>query len=455
MTVDATIGAPARSRFRNWLGNQRCDASIIGPRSLGELADVVAAAALRGPVRPVGMGTAWSPLALTTGTLIDTRGLDRILDIDPFGPVPSVRVEAGITVRRLSTALAAVGWALVGPTMFRDVSVGGAAATGSHGFGAEAGAFSDGILSLTLVDALGEVHEIDARHPDTLAAARTSLGLLGVVYAVRLRMQPSFSVWVDEHDFPFGDVVSGIADILATYEFVQMFWFPQSPLVSVRGMRRLPHAPRPRSSLERARALIEGRVLHGAGYTVTPLVARLTPRLVPRLMRSAAWLNCRGRGWESDASHEFHYREAVPPCWSMAFAVPSSATAEALLAAREVAERRRRLHGDGPTFPFYARFVGPSSALLSGAYGEPTCFLESVLCRGSRDVTGYYRDYAATMGAIPGARPHWAKLLASPEGLGKRFPAAQAFLRVRERFDPNRVFMNRFLARALLDDSSA
>jgi len=437
-------GPLPRTRWRNWLGNETCDAPWAEPRGLDELASTVAAATRLGPVRCVGRGTAWSGLVATEGTLLSTAGLGRVLELRLEDPEPSVVVEAGITVRALTAALARRGFSLIGPTMFDDVTIGGALATGSHGLGFEAGTFADSVLALTLVDAAGNVHHFDRSEPATLALVKVSLGLLGAVYCARLRVRPAAAVWVDEYTWPFEQLVTELPDLARSYDHVQFMWFCQAGHAVVRGMRRvdgatLPAAPsKPRVP----------RWLHLLASTVHPATARLAPGLVPPMLRAASRFADAARSWLGDPRTEFHLPEP-PRAWSMAFGVPMDQLTAALRASDEVARWRRRQIGDGPTFPFFARMVGASDAPLAASYGRPTCFLESTMCPGSRDLAGYFDRLETELLALPGVRPHWAKYMRRPDGALARLAGIADFRRLRDTLDPGRHFTNRFCERLL------
>jgi L-gulonolactone oxidase len=431
------------ARWRNWLGNETCRATWAEPRGLDELASTVASAAGRGQVRCVGRGTAWSGLVATTGTLVSTARLTRVLDLRLEDREPSVLVEAGVSVRTLTDLLARHGHALIGPTMFRDVTIAGAVATGSHGLGFEAGTLADSVIELTLVDAGGGVHRWTRDTPAMLALARVSLGLLGAVHSVRLRVRPTFAVWVDQYTWPFEQLVAGLDDLARSYDYVQFMWFPQAGHAVVKGMRRVDDVPPPGD--QRARY---SRLLHVVASTVHPALARWTPGLVPPMLRVASRITDAARSWLGDPQVEFHLPDA-PRAWAMAFGVPMDTLAAALEAAAEVARWRRRRCGDGPTFPFFARMVGASDAPLAASYGRATCFLESAMCAGSRDVAAYFDRLEAELLALPGVRPHWAKYMRRPDGALARIAGIDEFRRLRDVLDPGHRFTNDFCERLL------
>ena len=440
-----TSTAVRPTRWRNWLGNETCDAPLVTPRGLDELASTVAVASRRGRVRCVGRGTAWSGLVATEGTLLSTVGLARILELDLDGPEPSVVVQAGITVSALTTALGLRGFALIGPTMFDEVTIGGALATGSHGVGFEAGTLADSVTAMTLVDAVGTVHHFDRSDRATLDLLKVSLGLLGAVYSVRLRVRRNTPVWVDEYTWPFEQLVEELPDLVKSYDHVQFLWFFQAGQAVVRGMRRVDGATLSTTAL--SKPTLPGW-LHLLASTLHPATARLAPALVSPMIHVAAHVANAGRSWLGDPRTEFHLPEP-PRAWSTSFGIPMDQLIAALRIAQDVARRRQRQVGDGPTFPFFARMVGASDAPLAASYGRATCFLESTMCSGSRDVAGYFDGLETALLALPGVRPHWAKCMGRPDGALARLAGIEDFKRLRDRLDPEHHFTNRFCERLL------
>src|SRR3712207_9504009 len=91
--------------WTNWAGGQAClPVAFERPTTRAEVRDAVERAAQAGrTVRVAGSGHSFSDAALSDGTLLHLGALDRVLDADPMTGL--VRVEAGITLRRLSREL--------------------------------------------------------------------------------------------------------------------------------------------------------------------------------------------------------------------------------------------------------------------------------------------------------------------------------------------------------------
>lgn len=103
----------------------------------------------------------------------------------------TVTADSGVGLRGLIDAVEAKGLSLVAAPYWEGVSVGGAIGTGSHGssWWAKGGALHEYVVGVRLVvaatkvEGFAKVVSLDASDP-LFAAARVSLGLLGVVTKV-------------------------------------------------------------------------------------------------------------------------------------------------------------------------------------------------------------------------------------------------------------------------------
>ncbi|PCC73657.1 L-gulonolactone oxidase [Nannocystis exedens] len=437
-----------RTSWKNWHGNLRCTARVEEPDSLAALARVVRDGASRGRVRLCGGGYSWSPLVPTQDTLIRMGRLTRCLSFDRDADPPTVRVEAGATIGELTAALRARGLSLISPPMFDRVTVGGAAATGSHGTRMSAGCFADSIASMTLVDASGEVVELDGADAGALRAARVALGAFGVIYAVTLRCEPAFRVSVEQRYHPLEHVLDELDDLTSTYEFAELLWMPGEPDVLVRGLHRTtsPETPElwPSGNLHRLR--MGTGVL--AGELMMPAIVRLRPDLAPALLRFGRAVMFAEGAWVRAAAREWHHIDAYPRCLDFSCSVPIAATATAFRIIRAAIEEHRSRARFPVNLAAVARFTGPSDAYLAPCEGRPSCFIEVAAVRGTPEFDGFHRElYERLSAAIAGLRPHWGKLLLSPATWRDRFDKLPEFLAERRRFDPDGVFLNEFLER--------
>ena len=179
----------------NWAGNVRFEPRRMHrPRSMDDLRR-----ALDGHerVRVVGSAHSFTDVADTEGVLIDLAEMPRGLDVDSAGR--RARVSGGWTYGELCPRLHEAGWALDNLASLPHVSVAGACATATHGSGRRLGCLATQIEEVELLTADGEVVTL-AHGAERFPAAAVSLGALGIVTALTLRVRPAFSMIQHVHE---------------------------------------------------------------------------------------------------------------------------------------------------------------------------------------------------------------------------------------------------------------
>ena len=200
------------------------------PSSLVELIRIIKEAeANHKGVRMTGSGHSFSDVAFSEQYLLSPAQLNRMLTLDTallrpeFKNDPTlVRVESGIRLRELNPWLFRNGLALSNMGGWDAQTIVGAAMTGTHGSGINYGPIASQIVSIELVGTGGEVYKIEPKNgitdpsnsvvllstpegpvsarliadDETFYAAAVSMGCMGVVYAVVLRVEPRF--WLKE-----------------------------------------------------------------------------------------------------------------------------------------------------------------------------------------------------------------------------------------------------------------
>ena len=178
-------------------------------------------------IRMTGSGYSFSDVAVNDDWLLSPRALTRVFPSDPCclkdgaDPGHLLRVQTGVTVRKLNAALDERGLALRNMGAFDLQTFVGAASTGTHGSGMAFGPLATQIVSIQVVgpggamlqvepaDGITDPNRFTHRLPEapsvkvTLVqddllfnALAVSLGCLGVIYSVTLRAVPKF--WLIE-----------------------------------------------------------------------------------------------------------------------------------------------------------------------------------------------------------------------------------------------------------------
>ena len=133
--------------------------------------------------------------------LIRTEDVHAISDftLEPGADSGSVVVEAGVTFFELAEYLHERG-ASVGYTLTNwNISFGGSVAMGAHRSSLrEPSMVASGALAMDIVDGQGNLRHLERDDSDEWLAASTSLGLLGIIARIKLKIYPDTKVYAKQ-----------------------------------------------------------------------------------------------------------------------------------------------------------------------------------------------------------------------------------------------------------------
>jgi FAD/FMN-containing dehydrogenase len=380
--------------WRNWSQSLSCQpAEFKKPATVAEVQEAVREAAAAGHrLRVVGSGHSFSPIVPTDGVLLDLGGLAGVHKADRERR--RAVIAAGTRIADLGVPLARLGLGLRNQGDIDKQTLAGAISTGTHGTGVTLGNLSSFVVGLQLVTAKGEILEVTSREPDMLDAARISLGMLGVVTAVSLDLDPAYSLVEQAWDARVPEVFERLDVLTATHRHFEFFWQPERDLCECKAL----DAVEP----ERAAVPEGGRI--GRSYQIFPSERR-------RLFNE------------------------------MEFSVPAAAGPACFHEIRSLIQSRHR----EVYFPVEYRTVAPDGIWLSPQYGRPSVAI-SVHQAAHLPYEAFFRDCEAVFRAH-GGRPHLGKL----HGFGaadfrRTLPRFDDFLALRRRLDPDGIFLNDHLA---------
>ncbi|KAL2183219.1 FAD-binding domain-containing protein [Thermothelomyces heterothallicus CBS 203.75] len=184
-------------------------------------------------VRAAGKGHMWYDTQCSDArtVLVRTEDLHAISDLDlpPGAESGSVWVEAGVTFFQLAEYLHERG-ASVGYTLTNwNISFGGSVAMGAHRSSIrEDSMVAAGVLAMDIVDGAGEVRRVVRdESDDEWLAASTSLGLLGIIVRIQLKVYPDTKVYAKQETLDEKDVLDGdVYGLIAPYATANLWWWP-------------------------------------------------------------------------------------------------------------------------------------------------------------------------------------------------------------------------------------
>jgi D-arabinono-1,4-lactone oxidase/FAD binding domain-containing protein len=476
-----------RKTWTNHTGNQRVEPlRIYRPRTPEEIVRIILEAERIGcTVRAVGSGHSWSDVALTTGFLLETNDLGRILSLEeellrPDAPTGRlVRTEAGIRLRELNAHLDRRGLALSNMGGYDAQTVAGVMMTSTHGSGIRFGPLSSFARSIDLIASGGRLLRIEPTNgitdPAKFAAHRpewvlcqddewfnavcVGMGCLGVLYAVTLEVEPAY--WLDEvrtmstWSAVRTDLEKGA--VLQDNRHYEVYFNPYSVggaepkcLVTTRNLCPQPDG-RPKNRRRR-----NFFTQFSAGIRLIPwlinAVVDFWPAITPRFLDQALKLLA-DRGYADKSYRVLNIGGPNHlPAYSSEIGIPVDSRRlhiQAVETIITIAEQYRRTGQVYHTSPVSLRFVRSSAAFMSMMHGHTTMMIELILMtdtEGGFELLGTYEEALYGLGG----RPHWGQvnyLSGGDQFLTSVYPQYPRWAKVHAALNESRVFDSPFSKR--------
>ncbi|KAJ1663919.1 D-arabinono-1,4-lactone oxidase [Coemansia sp. RSA 1813] len=444
---------PHGHKFTNWAGTfSSHPAFYLAPDTERSIIEIICIAnRYRLGVKAIGSGHSPSDLACTDAIMLNMDRMDRVLAHDPYAC--TLTVESGIRLHALHQKLEDRKMALSSVGSISDQSVAGAMATATHGTGIEYADISGYVTHLVIIDGLGRRHECSAEtNSDLFDAARCGLGALGIITQVTIQCEPAFLLHAVQEPTSMDRVLDDFLPIAASAEHVRVWWFPHTDHAVVWKANRtaLPKQSPPDSFLR-------DRLYGFHIYQMQLYKARLIPSDIPRLAEAHFSRRFDRRIEWVDSSYRVFNFDCLFPQYVNEWAVPLDEAVGALRELRAwIDSQSRDPRGVRVHFPVEIRFVRASSVWLSPAYGQSVCYIGVIMYRPYRQPVPYkkyWRAYEDTM-RTHGGRPHWAKAHRMFYfELQKTYPRFDDFVSIRNKCDPNGVFVNDYICRHILPPS--
>ncbi|MEC8976015.1 MAG: D-arabinono-1,4-lactone oxidase [Actinomycetota bacterium] len=382
-----------RAEWTNWSGKlSATPLRIVQAGTVDAIRSELAAARDGGwTVRTAGTAHSHYPLLPTDGVILDTRPLSGLVSVDKEAMTATFR--AGTKIHACGRPLLEHGVGLLNQGDIDQQSVGGAIATGTHGTGVNLGSFSSSVteLSVLLVDGSVVTCSPDVE-PDLFEATRLSLGAVGVVLEVTLRVREAYRLEERQWLEPFESVMERIEDLANATRHFEYFWW---------------------AGHDRA-------VCKSIDVTDEPCRYPLGDE-----GQRLAW------------SFEVLPNQRLNPHTEMEYAIPAEHGPSC------VTEIRDLLLGDfsDVVWPIEYRTVAADDVWLSPARGRSTVTV-SIHEDVARDETAYYRSAEAVFRAH-GGRPHWGKVhYLSGDDLADDYDRWENWWSIRDQVDPTGVLLN-------------
>ncbi|MFB4356503.1 D-arabinono-1,4-lactone oxidase [Pantoea sp. BS_4] len=397
------------------------------------------------------IGKTYSP-----GRMLAVHPDDLLLDLSAFtgllrSDAHSVTFAGATPLEQIYSTLTDMDRMLASsPGVISVQTLAGAMATGTHGQGLQQSSIADEAEQIRLVLSDGSIREL-SRGDDDFAAALVSLGTLGIVTEVTLRTQPFRIFTCHKNAVSADNLESDLLRWNEDYALSKAWWFVDDNIMHVwnahqasydeiqryeqSGREVVEHADEGDDSLndtieQTLEHMHRDTQIHGKGGKQFRTVTRF--RDFTDVTGDIYQLFCRGI--------------AVPQI-NVEIGVPLARTPAIISKLKRwYAENRPHMH-----YPIILRCTGASSAWLSPAFDQPTCFFGFVVYYaddGSLSEAGlHFLSEVEKLLAEEGGRPHWGKYYdASLYHWRDLYPHWDRFRALREQLDPHHRFSNVYTA---------
>ena len=422
------------AEFKNW-----SELVCFSPREIyapeneeALIAFIKQCAAEKRSVRVVGSGHSFTRLVETDDALISLDKIQGLISHD--ATKTQATVWAGTKIKALGGLLANIGMAQPNLGDIDVQSIAGAISTGTHGSGVTLGSIATQVVGLRLITATGEALDCSpTQNADVFKAAQVSFGMLGIITRVTLQCVPAYTLDYHWYAKPLSEVLAELPALKQNRNF-EFFWIPHTEQTLVKVMNATNQAPRKKGLWRR----FNENVLENAVLGMLSAYTRRFPSQAPRVARLIASLVSGGH--DVTASHETFATVRAVKFYEMEYNIPIEHFAAVLTEIKETIARERI----AVSFPVEARFVAADDIPLSPAYQRQAAYIAVHQFKGMPH-EAYFASIEAIFRRYQG-RPHWGKLhTRTVDELRALYPKWADFMALRKKFDPNGMFVNRYL----------
>ena len=412
---------------------------IIYPKTEQEIIQLVKkAGAANKKIRVIGTGHSWTPLVTTDDILVSMNNYQGIIEVDSISQ--TALVKAGTKLKLLGELLFKERLAMENLGDIDEQSIAGAISTGTHGTGIIFGTISTQIIEMSFINGKGEKITCSPKNnPAIFRAAQISLGALGIITEIRLRLVPAYNLKYEMRKGNLEETLNKLNIYKTENRNFEFYWFPHTMAVQLKFLNQVEEHPR---NVGFAKSFNDVVVENGI-FGLLSRISRAFPAFAPRISKicGAAISN----NTFVNHSHLIFATKRLVKFYEMEYNIPAE-NFEAVIKEMvfSINANKYRVH-----FPVECRFVRGDDITISPANGRDSAYIAIHMYKGME-----YERYFQAMEKIfrkYGGRPHYGKM----NYFGKKdfeaaYPGWGEFMGIRQEMDPGGVFLNPYLRSILV-----
>ena len=433
-----TFVGRSRKSWKNWAGSVKASPErLLRPQTVEEIQQAVIDSPRHWKIRMAGSGHSFTPIVPSDQMLLLPSDFGEELGID--SQRMTARIPAGMVLHEVNLRLAAAGYALANMGDITAQTVAGSISTSTHGTGRGFTGLAGQVAGFSLVTAPGEwLHCNEQENADVYRLGRVSLGALGILTHVEMKIVPAFRLRAVEEPRRLDSVLNDFDSIIDSSDHYEFYWVPHTRWALTKHNTRTTDAAKPRPAMKK---WLSKTVLENYAFGAVCAVGKTIPSLIPRL---ATALPSSGRQEFVEASHDVFATRRLVRFHEMEYSIPRASLPGALRSIVEMVDRE----GFKVSFPVEVRVTGADDVALSTSFGRESAYVAVHMYKGMA-YEPYFRKVEEILAPLEG-RPHWGKLhFQDASTLHSRYPLLDQFRALRDRLDPEQRFVNQYVRRVL------
>nr|WP_088069699.1 D-arabinono-1,4-lactone oxidase [Gottfriedia luciferensis] len=422
--------------WKNWSGSVKFNPKeVMYPSTIDEIVTIVKKAnSEKKKIRVVGSSHSFTPLIATNDYLISLDRLNGIISIDKEAQI--AEIWAGTKLEQLGHELYEAGYSQENLGDINVQSVAGAFLTGTHGTGISHGILATQIEMMTIVLPTGDVLECSkTKNTDFYRAIGVSLGLMGIVVKLKIRIKPATTYRYESKKVNFRELSSNLEKYKNEYEHFEFYLFPYSENVQIKMMNQTRSKKHSYKYEKWKVATIENKA-----FWLLSEFSRNFPKSSHQISKISA--SSVPSSSMIGPSHELFATIRTVKFNEMEYSIPAEHMKDATSEIQEeIIQKQFNVH-----FPIECRFVKKDNFLISPASMRDSAYIAIHMYKGMPHHE-YFKRIEEILQSYNG-RPHWGKMhTMNREKLLNLYPLLPNFLNMRKEIDKNNIFVNAYLTK--------
>ncbi|MEK5232316.1 D-arabinono-1,4-lactone oxidase [Lysinibacillus sp. FSL K6-0232] len=429
------------AKWTNWAGNVvSYPGEMHTPRSIEEVSTIVKQAREAGKnIRVTGAAHSFSAVAMPEHIAISLHNMRGLIAMNE--EQQEATLWAGTYLYEIGPLLAKYGFALINMGDIQEQTIAGAVSTGTHGTGVTLGSLSSTVMAWGFVDGTGVYQEHRRGMDDLSEALHVSLGMLGVLVKVTIKVMPIYGLHYIGTSDTLTNGLALFAEDIRQHRHVEWFYFPGSETIQIKRMNAV--APVYQSEWNKRIEMLKLQVVENGAFFAMSELCKWRPALSGMMSKVAASSVVKGE--KVGISYEIYPSPRSVKFQESEYAIPLTQF-EACMEEIHATLQKGIFHVH---FPLECRTTAGEAGFLSPTQGRESAFIAFHMYKGMAEQP-YFKWVHTLMQKYDG-RPHWGKQhYVTAQAVHTLYPEIERFLTIRQQYDPDQVFLTGYLKKLFL-----